>query len=210
MTEAADTNPGVRVLYDIDPAIKTSNLKVNLKTIWVTEFNEESAKEFATEMHLAHNTGQPVIPVIIDSYGGEVYSLLSMIAEIRSSELPVATVVKGKAMSCGSFLAAAGTRGYRYCDPESTYMIHEVSSMAWGKTEEIKADAAETDRLNRRVFRLLADSCGQPANYFSDLVHNKNHADWYVTPSQARKHCMVDHVYLPKMEVNVTVDWRLS
>jgi len=201
---------GIRVNYQVDDALNESDIKVVPKVIWVHEFDGESAKEFALEMHQAHLTGQSVIPVVIDSYGGEVYSVLSMIAEIRASELPVATIVKGKAMSCGSFLAACGTPGYRYCDPEATYMIHEVSSMTWGKVSDIKADSAETHRLNQRLFRILADRCDQDPEYFLDIVHEKNHADWYLTPSQAKKHNLVDHVKIPAMNITMTVDWELK
>lgn len=211
MSESASNHTcGIRVNYDIDNAFSESDVKIQPKVIWVTEFNDESAKEFAIDMHQAHLTGQTVIPVVIDSYGGEVYSVLSMIAEIRAADLPVATIVKGKAMSCGSFLAACGTPGYRYCDPEATYMIHEVSSMTWGKVSDIKADSAETNRLNQRLFRILADCCGQDPEYFLDLVHEKNHADWYLTPGQARKHNLVDHVKIPAMNITMTVYWELK
>lgn len=209
MTENTQQHQGIRLEYHIDDALYETDVKLQPRVIWVTKFDEESARQFATDMNAAHLTGQTVIPVIIDSYGGEVYSLLSMIAEIRSSELPVATIVKGKAMSCGSFLAAAGTPGYRYSDPEATYMIHEVSSMAWGKTQDVKADAAETDRLNKRVFRILADSCGQDPEYFLKLVHDKSHADWYLNAKQARRHSLVDHVRIPKMNIQIAVNWTL-
>jgi ATP-dependent Clp protease protease subunit len=211
MTEiTTNDNLGIRVNYELDDALFDTDLKITPKVIWVNEFDDSSAKQFATDMHQAHRTGQPIIPVVIDSYGGEVYSLLSMIAEIGASELPVATIVKGKAMSCGSFLAACGTPGHRYCDPEATYMVHEVSSMAWGKVEEVKADAAETNRLNKRLFRILAEKCGQSPTYFLNLVHEKNHADWYLSASQARKHNLVDHIRIPKMDINVCVKWSLS
>lgn len=210
MTESTQTAQcGIRVDYNIDDAFQYSEVKVVPSVIWITSFDEESAKTFALEMHQAHLTGQSVIPVIIDSYGGEVYSLLSMISEINASALPVATIVKGKAMSCGSFLASCGTEGYRYCDPEATYMIHEVSSMCWGKVEEVKSDATETNRLNKRLFRILAEKCGQSPDYFLDLVHEKNHADWYLTASQSKKHGLVDHVRIPKMNIRLTAEWDL-
>ena len=84
-------------------------------------------------MALAHSTGQKVIPVVIDSYGGQVYSLMSMIAAIESAELPVATIVEGKAMSCGAVLLSFGEQGMRFADPHATVMIHDVSSGGYGK-----------------------------------------------------------------------------
>ena len=56
----------------------------------VNKFDEESADKFTKLVGEAHNTGQPVIPIVIDSYGGQVYSLMAMIAAIKSAELPIA------------------------------------------------------------------------------------------------------------------------
>ena len=69
-------------------------------TILVNKFTEDSAKDFKKDMFRAQNSGQKIIPIEIDSYGGEVYSLLKMIDVIKSSTVPVATICMGKAMSC--------------------------------------------------------------------------------------------------------------
>jgi len=212
MSETSSTTAGneIRVIYNIDDALQDTEINVEPAIVYVTEFTTESARTFAQEIHKAHLTHQTIIPIVIDSFGGDVYSLLSMIAEIRAAELPVATIVKGKAMSAGSFLAAAGTPGYRYCDPEATYMIHEVSSMTWGKVSDIKSDSVETTRLNNRLFRIMADCCDQNPEYFLDLVHEKNHADWFLSAHQAKKHNIVDHIRLPKMTIKIDVDWDFN
>ena len=132
----------------ISHLIKDVELRKNPVIIRVNKFNEESAKKFSDEIGQAHNTGQKVIPVVIDSYGGQVYSLMSMIGAIKHSEIPVATIVEGKAMSCGAVLFTFGEEGMRFMDPNATVMIHDVSSMDWGKVEELKAGAKEADRLN--------------------------------------------------------------
>ena len=81
----------------ISPLIKEVELRKNPVIIRVNKFDEESAKKFSQEVAQAHNTGQKIIPVVIDSYGGQVYSLMSMISAIKNAELPIATIVEGKA-----------------------------------------------------------------------------------------------------------------
>jgi hypothetical protein len=66
-----------------------------------------------------------------------------MVANIKASNIPVATIVEGKAMSCGALLFSYGASGYRFMDKHATIMIHDVSSGARGKIEEIKADAKD-------------------------------------------------------------------
>ena len=63
---------------------------------------------------------------------GEVYSLMAMISVIKHAEIPVATIVEGKAMSCGAILFSFGEEGKRFMCPHATLMIHDVSSMDRG------------------------------------------------------------------------------
>ena len=169
--------------------------------IYVNKFTEESAKEFHEGMIKCQNTGQAIIPVVIDSYGGEVYSLLKMIDVIKASTVPVATVCMGKAMSCGAVLLTCGAEGHRYMAPTGTVMIHDVASFAMGKVEEIKADAKESDRLNKLIFKIMADNCNKEVTYFSKLVHEHGHADWFLDAEECKKHGMVNHLRIPKIKV---------
>ena len=83
--------------FTVSPLLKEYELRHNPVVITVHEFNNKAAKEFTQKMAMANNTGQKVIPIIIDSYGGEVYSLMSMISDIQQASIPVATIAKGKA-----------------------------------------------------------------------------------------------------------------
>jgi len=186
--------------------LKDFELKRQPVVIRVNKFDEKTAQDFNTKVAAAHSTGQKVIPVIIDSYGGQVYSLMSMIGTIRASELPVATMVEGKAMSCGAVLLSCGEEGLRFADPDATVMIHDVSSGGRGKIEELKADVAEADRLDEKIFTLMARNCGKKDDYFKKKVFNKKHADWFMGAQEAKRHGLVDHLRLPKLLVKIAVD----
>jgi len=193
------------------PLLKEPALKDDLPTIIrVRKFDEPAAKEFTTLMRKAQNTGQPVVPVIIDSYGGQVYSLMSMISDIRHSKVPVATIVQGKAMSCGAILFSFGADGRRYMDPDATVMIHDVSSMNWGKIEEIKAGAEETERLNQKVYQMMAENCGHNKEYFLDMIHEKGHADWFLDADEAKKHNVANHLRVPEMTIETKVNFKFK
>ena len=198
-------------IFKKDPMIKDLDLHDSFPVIIrVRSFTEAAAKEFSSLMMRAHNTGQTVIPIIIDSYGGQVYSLMSMISDIKNSRLPVATIVQGKAMSCGAILFSFGQEGMRYMDEDSTVMIHDVSSMGWGKVEEIKADAAEAERLNKKIFHMMAKNCGKNKKYFLDLIHEKGHADWYLDSDECLEHNLANKVEVPTMNVDVSVSITLE
>lgn len=186
--------------------IKELELQKSPIIIRVNKFDEDSTKEFHTKIAMAHNTGQKVIPIVIDSYGGQVYSLLSMVSAIKHAELPVATIVEGKAMSCGALLFSFGEEGMRYMDPDATVMIHDVASGQHGKVEELKANAVESERLNQKVYTMMARNIGKPDDFFVRKIHEKGHADWFLDANECKKIGLASHLRVPTLTVNVTVD----
>ena len=195
---------------EIDEKIYKVELHRPPVIIRVNKFNEEAVEKFTKQMDLARNSGQPIIPIVIDSYGGQVYSLMSMITEIQNCDLPVATIIEGKAMSCGAVLFSFGTEGYRFMSPNATVMIHDVSTGAWGKVEEVKADAAEADRLDQIIFKMMSQNCGKKDDYFKKLVHKKGHADWYLDPHECRKHNLCNHIRIPDLKTKIDVEISLE
>jgi ATP-dependent Clp protease, protease subunit len=195
---------------NIDSNIKSVELRSSPVIIRVNKFDEKSAKEFADKMASAHNTGQSVIPVIIDSYGGQVYSLMSMIATIKNSELPVATIVEGKAMSCGVILFSCGTEGYRYITEDATLMIHDVSSASWGKNSEIQASAEEVKRLNEKIYKILSANSNKSEKWFNKQLNEKGRADWFIESKEAIDLGLADKVGMPKLEINIKLDINLQ
>ena len=204
------TGYAVNFIADVSNHIKAVELKVDPIIIRVNKFDEDSAKEFVDLMSRAQNTGQSVIPVVIDSYGGQVYALMAMIGSIKASRIPVATIVEGKAMSCGALLFSFGAEGKRYMDPDATLMVHDVSSGAFGKVEEIKADAKEVDRLNKKVYEMMARNCGKPSDYFLKLVHERGHADWYLDGQEAKSHNIANELRVPTLTCKVELTYTLD
>lgn len=199
----------MKILYNVDPLIMEREFDDLLKEpviFRVTEIDDDAAEEFCEAISDAHETGQPVFPVLIDSPGGSVYSCLSMISDIKHSKIPVATIAVGAAMSCGAALLSCGTEGYRYCDPYATVLIHDVSGFHDGKNEELKTRSKQTDLLNQTLYRTMAKNCGhKDEDYFLKIIHEKGHAEWFLSPKQAKKHKLVNEIGMPDLYVNVEV-----
>ena len=171
--------------------------------IVVNEFSEYGVKQFKNDFEALKNAPDvPVILIYIDSYGGEIYSLLAMIDMIESCDTkPVATIALGKAMSCGGVLLTCGTKGYRFAGKNSTIMIHGASSFSFGKLEDIKADVNECERLNAVILKILAKKCSQKETYFKKLIDKNKNTNIYLDAESAKKHRIIDCIGIP--EVNV-------
>ncbi len=200
----------MNIIYEIDDMLKLvdEGKKVHPVVITVNEFNEASAKEFRNQMNLAQATNQEVIPVLIDSFGGQVYALLSMIDTINSSKKSVATIATGKAMSCGAILLSCGHEKLRFATENSTIMIHDVQHIIYGKAEEIKADAKNVEAMQNKIMKILDDNCGQKSGYFQNRIHDNHHAEWYLAPQECLDIGLIDKIGAPsfkiKAELSVT------
>lgn len=168
--------------------------------IWVTNFDENSLKDFYQkfeELEASPTVG--IIPIVISSYGGEVFSMFAMRDLVKSSKKPVMTVVLGKAMSCGASLAAAGTKGMRFISPASCFMIHESSGGFHGKVSDIKNESEASVLLNEQMFDYLAKDSGNSVLTIKKHMHKKNNADWYLSPEEAVSLGFVDQIAIPRL-----------
>jgi ATP-dependent protease ClpP protease subunit len=198
---------------DIDKNIrcKLSDLGIEIPLIRLNKaFDYEMVEHFNEEFNKALSTNPKVIPVVIDSYGGDVYCLLELISLFQSSPVPIATICNGKAMSCGAMLFMFGHENLRFMSEHATLMIHEVSAFSFGKVEEIKTDAHETERLNNLIFKLTAKHLGKKENYFMELLHKHNHADIFMTAKEAKKHNICNHIGVPSLVTKVNIQQVFS
>lgn len=172
----------------------------NQPFVFVTEFNDSTLKDFFYKfVQLEAAPLVRVIPVMISSYGGEVHVELAMRDIIKSSSKPVATIALGKAMSSGAALLAAGTPGLRFASPNTEIMIHEVSSGVEGKNEEIKFAAQNIESLNDMFFKTISEDTGMSVEDIKREIKSINNSDLYLTPKQAKKWGIIDHISVPRL-----------
>lgn len=177
--------------------------------IRVSHFHEGAVREFLEQLDAACCSGQPVVPITVDSSGGAVHGLLAMMDALDSvrGQIVISTIASGKAFSAGAVLLSAGDNGVRFASSSSSVMIHEMSSYGGGKSVDVQADAKESARLNRILFERLDKNCGHESGYFADLVHTNGHADVYMTPKMALKHSLINEVGIPQLAMIATVDY---
>lgn len=166
--------------------------------IWVNIFNEEKAKEFndAVLKFSKENPRKPIV-INIDSYGGYVDSLASMITVLDSIPNKKVMVATGKAMSCGAILLSHGD--YRFVAPHARVMVHEVSGVAWGNVNDLKTCAKESDRINEHFMQLLAQNCGISYKDLRKLFSNERR-DIYLDANQSVKFGIADKVGVPTIK----------
>lgn len=196
----------MNVITKLDKRLKAECITQPI-VILVNEFNPASLKIFREELSKAHNTGQPIIPVLVDSYGGQIYAIMAMASLISSSKIPVSTVALGKAMSAGAALVAFGTKGYRYIAPDSHIMIHQASTGVGGTIAEVNTSIDHSNALNIQILEKMSLACGHKKDFFTNLVKERGNMDIYLNPKEAKKYGIIDKIGMPTLTVEGTITY---
>lgn len=135
----------------------------------------------------------PVVPIVINSYGGAVSCLGSLLDCIQGSKKPVMTISTGNAMSCGADLFSSAD--IRVVGPNTTTLIHQVSSITFGKVADMKSDYEHANMLNDKMLYKLFDKAGNhEAGYTENLITQAKNADIYLTAEEMIKHGWADKI----------------
>lgn len=200
--------------FNIDQKIKLAGPELILPNIISLrgDVTEEVATGFIDAIIEAQNNEHEFIPIMIDSYGGDVYALYAMIDILKTCTVPIITCICGKAMSAGAVLFSCGTEGYRYISPSSTIMIHHArqESGSDGRPHEMRIATNELERMNEKTLELFAANCGKPKTYFKDLLSNNKHGDLYLDAKEAKKHNIANHIKIPEMIVDVGLKYSIK
>jgi ATP-dependent Clp protease protease subunit len=110
------------------------------------------------------------IHLYINSPGGSVSAGMAVYDTMQFIKPDVSTLCTGLAASMGAFLLAAGTKGKRFCLPNSRVMIHQPSGGFSGQASDIEIHAKEVLYLKRKLNEMMAAS-HRPA----DRAHRERH-----------------------------------
>jgi ATP-dependent Clp endopeptidase proteolytic subunit ClpP len=176
------------------------------------EIDSDTAIMIATQLRKAEDSGQPFVPFYIDSPGGSVYGLLSIVESMRRCKIPIYTFTSGLAASCAACVFCMGKR--RFMTRNARLLMHDVSVDFSGDTSmtssNIKEEANEMRRLNKMILRIMAENTGHPPNYFIDLIKTRRNNDIYVDARQALEWNMATDIGFPLVRVVHTTTMNIS
>ncbi len=130
------------------------------------------------------------IHLYINSPGGSVTAGMSIYDTMQFIKPDVSTMCIGQACSMGAFLLNAGTKGKRFCLPNSRVMIHQPSGGAQGQASDIHIQAQEILKIRSRLNELMAFHSGQPI----EKIEIDTERDNFMSAQQAKDYGLIDQV----------------
>ena len=134
-------------IYFYSDVDQLSCLDLNRK---INDLNKElmqSAIEYEVE--------PPNIYLHINSFGGSLFAAFSTIDTIINSKIPIISIIEGCAASAATIISIVCHK--RYCTANSFMLIHQLSTGACGKYEEMKDDFLNDTKLMKLLYKLYKD-----------------------------------------------------
>jgi ATP-dependent Clp protease protease subunit len=134
----------------------------------------------------------------INSPGGSVSAGMAIYDTMQFIKPDVSTLCIGQAASMGAFLLTAGTKGKRYCLPNSRVMIHQPLGGFQGQASDIAIHAKEILYLKGRLNSMLAQHSGQSL----EAIERDTDRDNFMSADDAVNYGLVDKVLTTRVEAS--------
>lgn len=134
--------------YSVDNKIYFND-EINMTTIG--HLNKE-LRQLQTKLQIqAIKMGVDPAPIKlhITTYGGSIHAALSTIACIKTSKVPVHTIIDGYVASAGTLISVCGAKRYIY--KHSNMLIHELRSGLWGKYTDMEEEMDNLKKLMEKI-----------------------------------------------------------
>ncbi|MFD0912702.1 ATP-dependent Clp endopeptidase proteolytic subunit ClpP [Methylophilus luteus] len=130
------------------------------------------------------------ISLYINSPGGSVTAGMSIYDTMQFIKPDVSTLCIGQAASMGAFLLTAGSKGKRFCLPNSRVMIHQPLGGFQGQASDIAIHAKEILYLKDKLNGIMAHHTGQPV----ERIASDTDRDNFMSADAAKEYGLVDQV----------------
>lgn len=178
------SNHGERV-YDI-----YSRLLKDRIVILSEEITDASANSVVAELLYLDSLNNDDIHIYINSPGGSITAGMAIYDTMNLIKSDVSTICIGMAASMAAFLLSSGTKGKRYCLPNSEVMIHQPLGGAQGQATEIKIAAERILKLKDKLNRILANNTKQKL----EIIERDTERDNFMDANEALEYGIVDEI----------------
>ncbi|MBO7210505.1 MAG: ATP-dependent Clp protease proteolytic subunit [Methanobrevibacter sp.] len=137
------------------------------------------------------------IELHVQSFGGSIYDMWSLIDVIESSNTPIITFCNGYCMSAAALIFLAGH--YRIMYKHSAIMFHQLSSVTFGKMNDLIIEQTQTENLHKDMIKYIRKKTNLKKKFYKK--YDKNKENIYMDSKKCLKFGVCD-------EVAEKSDWR--
>ncbi len=143
-------------------------------------------------LHLESEDSDKDISLYINSPGGSVTAGLAILDTMNFIKCDVSTICIGLCASMASVLLSAGTKGKRFCLPNSEVLIHQPMGGAGSGTQEtdMAIIAEQMKKTREKLNKILSDATGQDVK----KIAQDTERDRWMSALEAKEYGIVDEI----------------
>lgn len=145
-------------------------------------------------LYLQSEDGTKDITMYINSPGGSVTAMWSIIDTMNSIKPDVSTVCIGMAASAASLTLANGAKGKRFILPNAEVMIHQPSFGTQGMVSDVEIAYKHGAKAKESGHRFMAEKTGQTL----EKITKDMDRDTWLDATEALDYGIVDKVIKPE------------
>ncbi len=154
------------------------------------EIDDNTANIIVAQLLYLDSINNNDISLYINSPGGSITAGMAIYDTMNFIKSDVSTICLGMAASMGAFLLSSGTKGKRYCLPNSEVMIHQPLGGASGQATEIKIAAEHILKIKEKLNNILASNTGKEIK----TIENDTERDNYLSSEEALQYGLIDQI----------------
>ena len=124
----------------------------------------------------------------VNSHGGDLFSGLAAMDEIRKSKTPIISIVDGCAASAATLMTIAADK--RQINKHAYMLIHQLSSGMWGKYTEMKDEMENVDNMMKTIREIYLEYTKLPKKKLDEILEH----DLWFDAKTCLKYGLVDEI----------------
>lgn len=155
------------------------------------EINDETANSVVAQLiYLEAKNPNKDICIYVNSPGGSVTAGLAIFDTMRYIKCDVSTICIGIAASMAAIILSSGTKGKRFCLPNSEVMIHQPLGGVQGQASDISITANHILKTKAKLNKILSENTGKTVEQIEKDVDR----DFFMASDEAKKYGIIDKV----------------
>ncbi len=157
------------------------------------EIHTGNANEVVMKLlYLQSENRRKDIHFYLNSPGGSVTATLAIYDTMQMLSCAVATYCVGEAASGAAVLLVGGSKGKRYCLPNSRVMMHQPMGGVGGQVSDIEIQAKEIIRYRDVLNQIISKHTGQSV----EKIAKDTDRDFFLGAEEAKDYGIVDEILI--------------
>lgn len=163
------------------------------------ELEDADALSIVSQLHYLRSQNKQPIQIVINSPGGSVDAMYSILDEMKSLQedgVIVSTLTSGVAYSAAAVILAMGSKGYRYARPNANIMLHPMSyGLGHDYSDYQEKLTAFYKKVNLKMNKTLMEALGiKGEKQYKKFLLDMDKGLW-LTAEEAKTRGVIDEVW---------------